>query len=76
MGKTRYYDYSRAMTQEAPTKIVTKKQLAQETGKSLSTIGRMIKDGRVPEPLRTPRGNTGGWFRATINKWLEEQETQ
>lgn len=73
MSNTRQHDYSRAMTQENLTKIVSKKQLALEIGKSESTIGRMVKDGRIPLPLRTPKGNVGGWFRATINRWLEEQ---
>ncbi len=74
-NQTRYYDYSRSMTQDAPTAIVTKKQLALEIGKSESTIGRMVKDGRIPTPLRTPKGNIGGWFRSTITRWQEDCST-
>ena len=72
MSQRRNYDYSRAMTKMMPTEVVTKKQLALETGKSLSTIRRMVYDGRLPEPLRTPKGCIGGWFRETINQWLKD----
>lgn len=71
MSTTRYFDYSRAMTNSGKEKKVTKKQLAQLIGVSESTIYRMVKDGRLPKPLLSPNHNNGGWLRATIDKWLD-----
>ncbi|HBC3845290.1 TPA: transcriptional regulator, partial [Vibrio parahaemolyticus] len=50
MKTTRYYDYSRNMTKEELSRILTKKEVALLLGKSISTVGRMIKDGRLPVP--------------------------
>ncbi len=39
------------------------------TGLSVSTIDRMVKAGRFPEPLRlSPRRK--GWLNSTVSSWL------
>ncbi|EHR6713961.1 helix-turn-helix domain-containing protein [Vibrio parahaemolyticus] len=73
MKTTRYYDYSRYMTKEEPSRILTKKEVALLLGKSISTVGRMIKDGRLPVPLKTQHGRNGGWTQNTILQWLNKQ---
>ncbi|HCE3287771.1 helix-turn-helix transcriptional regulator [Vibrio parahaemolyticus] len=70
MSNTRDYDYCRNITQQELSKIISKKQLAQMIGKSESTVSRMIKDGRLPKPLLTPQGYSGGWFSATLHEWF------
>lgn len=69
MTTTHRYDYSRDMTRDIPSEIMTKKELALNIGKSQSTVSRMIQDGRLPPPLRTPQGRVGGWFRFSIEQW-------
>ncbi len=66
------YDYSREMTRNEQVRIISKKELAEQLGRSLSTISRMIDDGRLPKPLRTPKGNIGGWLAPTIEQWLQQ----
>ncbi len=66
------YDYSRDMTQNGVPYIISKKELANQLGRSPSTISRMIDDGRLPKPLRTPKGNIGGWLAPTIEQWLQQ----
>ncbi|EGR1195889.1 helix-turn-helix transcriptional regulator [Vibrio parahaemolyticus] len=73
MKTTRYYDYSRNMTKEELSRILTKKEVALLLGKSISTVGRMIKDGRLPVPLKTQQGRNGGWTQNTILRWLKKQ---
>ncbi len=73
MKTTRYYDYSRSMTREDLSKILTKKEVALLIGKSLSTVGRMVKDGRLPTPLKTQQDRNGGWTKNTIMQWLHER---
>ncbi|MDE1242547.1 helix-turn-helix transcriptional regulator [Vibrio aestuarianus] len=65
MKTTRYYDYSRSMTREELSIILTKKEVALMIGKSISTVGRMVKDGRLPTPLKTQRDRNGGWTKST-----------
>ncbi|MEZ8606913.1 helix-turn-helix transcriptional regulator [Vibrio sp. 10N.239.311.G01] len=69
----RRYDYSRDMTKDGDTQIISKKALAIKLGRSVSTISRMIDDGRLPKPMRTPSGNVGGWFPETIKSWQHNQ---
>ncbi|EGR0550175.1 transcriptional regulator [Vibrio cholerae] len=76
MAKPYYFDYSREMTKGGDIHIISKKALATRLGRSLSTVSRMIEDGRLPEPLRTPRGNISGWLAPTIAQWLESQAKQ
>ncbi|EPR2983070.1 helix-turn-helix transcriptional regulator [Vibrio parahaemolyticus] len=68
-----HYDYSREMTKGGNIHIISKKALAEKLERSLSTISRMIDDGRLPEPLRTPKGNVGGWLAPTIENWLQQR---
>ena len=51
--------------------ILTKKECAEYIGVSISTISRMVKDKRLPPPLKTPSGRNGGWFKSTIDKWIK-----
>lgn len=69
---SRLRDFSREMTQTEIPKIISKKELAETLGKSSSTITRMIEDGRLPKPLRTPNGNNGGWFSDTLHDWFHQ----
>lgn len=73
--RSRSFDYSRAMTLQPVSKIVSKKELAKDLGVSLTTISRMIKDGRLPSPMRTSKGYVGGWFRYVIEEWLKGGKT-
>ncbi|WP_010444314.1 helix-turn-helix transcriptional regulator [Vibrio rotiferianus] len=73
MKTTRYYDYSRSMTREELSVILTKKEVALLIGKSTSTVGRMVKDGRLPAPLKTQRDRNGGWTKSTIMQWLHDR---
>nr|WP_087023495.1 hypothetical protein [Thaumasiovibrio subtropicus] len=61
------------MTKGGENHIISKKALATLLGRSLSTISRMIEDGRLPQPMRTPKGNVGGWLMPTIVNWLNQQ---
>ncbi|UTV27882.1 helix-turn-helix transcriptional regulator [Photobacterium atrarenae] len=73
MTKTRYFDFSREMTKGGDIQIISKKELTGLLGRSPSTVSRMIEDGRLPEPLRTPKGNISGWLSSTLTQWLKEQ---
>lgn len=72
MTNSRYFDYSREMTKHGAIEIISKTELSQRLGRSLSTISRMIADGRLPQPLRTPHGNVSGWLSTTIEQWVKE----
>lgn len=76
MITSRFSDYSRIMTLEELGEIITKKQLAQLLGKSPSTISRMVKDDRIPRPLLTPHGRCGGWFKRTVDDWMNQHQAR
>jgi len=48
--------------------ILSSSQLAERLKISKKTLGRMIKDGRIPEPNRSPQNNWRFW---TIQEALE-----
>ncbi|MGR5305361.1 helix-turn-helix transcriptional regulator [Vibrio mediterranei] len=74
MIKTRQYDYSRDLArQELPT-LIKKRELAKSMGISLSTVDRMIKDRRLPQPLRSQSGYATGWLKSTLIAWFNRQQ--
>ncbi|MGR5441045.1 helix-turn-helix transcriptional regulator, partial [Vibrio mediterranei] len=41
---------------------------------SLSTVDRMIKDRRLPQPLRSQSGYATGWLKSTLIAWFNRQQ--
>lgn len=74
MIHNRYHDYSREVVKFSEFEIISKKDLSVMTGRSLSTIERMVKDGRLPKPLRTETGRIAGWFYSVIEQWRHRQK--
>jgi len=52
---------------------LTKRDLAEQLGKSVRTIDRMALNGEGPPP--TPIGRTTLYRREAVLKWLRDRET-
>ncbi|ELM6649981.1 TPA: transcriptional regulator [Vibrio vulnificus] len=69
------FDLSRHCNKAAtPLSIISKKELANLLHVNERTIHRMVKDKRLPEPMRTVGGNNGGWLLTTILEWQKSQK--
>ncbi|HAS6239403.1 TPA: transcriptional regulator [Vibrio vulnificus] len=69
------FDLSRQCNRAAtPLNIISKKELAKLLHVNERTVHRMVKDKRLPEPMRTVSGNNGGWLLTTILEWLKRQK--
>ncbi|HCG6383475.1 HTH domain-containing protein [Vibrio alginolyticus] len=68
------FDLSRHCNTATPLHIISKKELAKQLNVNERTIHRMIKDKRLPEPMRTLGGNNGGWLSTTLLKWQNTQK--
>ena len=62
------------MNIERLDRLLTSKQLTDETGISRSTIYRLLQNGAFPEPIYIgPRGVR--WLESDIKAWLVERKT-
>jgi len=59
---------------EVTSELLTVKDLAAALRLGKRTIWRMVSTGALPKPIRL--GRSVRWRRATIERWLEEQETR
>ena len=53
--------------------VLSRRQVAAVLGVSAATLGRMVRRGELPAPIRLSRGRVG-WRRATVEQWLAERE--
>ena len=61
------------MTIERLDRLLTSKQLTDETGISRSTIYRLLQNGAFPKPIHIgPRGVR--WLELDIKAWLVERK--
>ncbi|EGQ8447178.1 helix-turn-helix domain-containing protein [Vibrio alginolyticus] len=50
-------------------KILRKNEVAKLLGVSCSTLYRMVRSGRFPEPHRSPKGYIQGWTVEALEQW-------
>ena len=61
------------MTIERLERLLTSKQIAEETGISRSTIYRLVQNGSFPKPIRVGR-RCVRWLESDIKAWLAERK--
>ena len=54
------------------SKLLSVKQLAEQLGKSETTIWRYTRKGILPAPLRTEEGQFIGYVSSEIINWLKK----
>jgi len=59
---------------DTTAELWTVKEVAAALKLGQRTIWRMVSTGALPKPIRL--GRSVRWRRATIERWLEEQETR
>jgi prophage regulatory protein len=52
--------------------VLSPRQVAAYLGLSLATVWRLVRSGRLPQPIRLSP-NRCGWRRAEIDRWLDER---
>ena len=58
-------------------RIIRMRELIEKVGYAESTIYALIKEGKFPAPFKlTPGGRANGWFEHTIDKYLQERESE
>lgn len=61
-------------TEQAPSRILRRRQVEDLTGLSRSSIYREIEYGRFPRPVRLTAQSVG-WRETDIDQWLESRPT-
>ena len=64
------------MNEDYPTsRMIQIRELTEKVGGyARSKINDLIKDGLFPTPFRlAPNGRAFGWFKETIDQWLQER---
>ncbi|QEL17414.1 helix-turn-helix transcriptional regulator [Limnoglobus roseus] len=56
------------------TEVLTVNDVTQTLGVGKTTLYRWIESGRFPRPISLAGGRVVRWTRATLEKWLSEQE--
>ena len=56
------------------TQVLRRSQLRHITGISLSTIDRLRKEGKFPEPILLTGAQAVGWLSETIFEWLASRQ--
>jgi len=65
-------DFARRLNTAPNIRLIRLNKAANMLGVSESTVRRMIKQGRIPEPLRTEHGNISGWISESFFSWVRE----
>ena len=61
------------MTVERLERLITSRQITEETGISRATIYRLLQNGAFPKPIRIgPRATR--WLASDIKAWLVERK--
>jgi predicted DNA-binding transcriptional regulator AlpA len=61
------------MNNDDRNELVRPDYIAARLGCSISTLNRMVKAGRFPEPIRFVEHGFPRWPRAALEDWLERQ---
>lgn len=65
-------DFARQLNNAPNIRLIRLNEAASMLDVSESTVRRMIKQGRIPEPLRTEHGNISGWISEHFFSWARE----
>lgn len=68
---TIYNDISRQLTRCNDIRIIRLFELALMMGYSTKHVRRMVDDGDLPSPLRSPTGQIRGWKTKSIDEWID-----
>lgn len=66
------YDFSRSIASNIP-RVVKRKDVARLLGVSERTVYRMVQEGSLPQPLRSPKGYQRGWIKERLEEFLQAQ---
>jgi prophage regulatory protein len=55
--------------------MLSVKEVARRTGISVSTINRMVRDGRFPKPMRLSQRRVG-WVAREVKDWVRQLDDQ
>ncbi|MEZ9406141.1 helix-turn-helix transcriptional regulator [Vibrio sp. 10N.286.48.F5] len=54
-----------------PDKLITIKEMMELIGKKRPTIYKMVKEGRLPSPVKV-NNRTQGWTLSSYERWISE----
>jgi prophage regulatory protein len=61
-----------AIRNDAPRRILRRRQVQERTGLARSTLYLYMKNGDFPKPCRLGP-QTVGWLESEINAWIEDR---
>lgn len=53
-------------------KVLRKKDVCKKIGLSSTSLWRLQKSGKFPEPSSIEGSSLKGWKESTINKWIDD----